>query len=154
MPQILMMNIGFAGERTQGGSSIGSAHQRFTDKKSVEASFAEQVDIGMRVNAAFGHADRARRHEVTQAQGSIERDFERFEIAIVDTDDFRARIDGFRELLLVVYFDKRGEMQRCRKLAEALEFRYLENRGDQEDGIGSVSGGFKDLKTIYREIFA
>ena len=60
-----------------------------------------------REDAALAYSNRVRGHLITEPQRGIERYLKCPQIAVVDTDDVGARIDGFLQFFGIVYFHQR-----------------------------------------------
>ena len=94
-------------ELRQRGAGVGRGHQRFTNEEGVEAGAAETDKVGVGREAGFGHGDAVVGDLIDEFEGGFEADFERFEVAVIDADDFGAGGEGAVEFGFSVHFDER-----------------------------------------------
>src|SRR5689334_4442512 len=105
-----------------------------TDQEGLVAGGAEAGDVGGAVDAALADQDGAGGHVSGEGERRVESDFEGGEIAVVDTDDIGAGIDGGIEFAAVMNFDEGAETERGSGLAEIAELAGGEDGGDEKDG--------------------
>ena len=84
-----------------------------------------------------------------RVQGGFEFDFEGSQVTIVDAHDLRAGIERWMQFFRVVNFDQRRHAEAGGQFAKVAHFASGENRGDQQDGVGSMRSGF-DERAAYR----
>ena len=80
------------------------------------------------------------------------RHLEGMQIAIVDADDFRAGSERLVELFGIVHLNQGGHSVFRGKLAKAPHPGHVEHGCDQQNGVGSMGGGFDHVEIVNREI--
>src|SRR5689334_18349755 len=98
------------------------------------------------MDAAFAHTEYILGDEVSESERRIQRDFERMEVAVVDSKNGRARIHRLPQLLFIVNFHQGGEMQAVSEFAERTHFFGGKYGGNEQNGVGAVCGGFDDVE--------
>ena len=126
----------------------------FAHQEGAIAGGAQADDVGGLMDAAFADREGARRHMFGESERRVEGDFESGEIAVVDTDEVGAGIDGGLEFRAVVDFDEGAEAEGCGGFTEIAELVGGKNGGDQQDGIGAVSGGLENLRGVDGKVLA
>ena len=81
-------------------------------------------------------------------------DFESFEVAVVDADDFGAGGEGAVEFGFRVNFDERLHFYFATEVDELFKRGIAQSGDDEEEAVGVVGAGFPDLPRIEDEIFA
>ena len=128
MPQIFTRTRGIlilcggacAEEFCESVAGIGGEHQGFADEKCVETGAAEADKVGVGGEAGLGDGDAVVGDFVDEFERGVEADFERFEVAIVDADDFGAGGESAVEFGLGVNFDERLHFQFAAEVDEFL----------------------------------
>ena len=110
-----------AGKRS---ARVRLAHERFADEKRMEAGLAQLCNIGCAGNATLCYTHHARRNMLCQCQRSLQRDFERVQVAIVHADDVRSRRDGEIQFAAVMDFHQRGHSEARRCFAEVANLAF------------------------------
>jgi len=77
-----------------------------------------------------------------------------FEIAAVHADDVGATLQRALQLVFIVDFAQRIELQSRGKIQQPPKSLIVERRQDQQNGVGMVGAGFCDLKLVDDEVLA
>ena len=83
-----------------GGDVVGT-HEGFADEEGVHAVFPHRFDVGFVADAAFGHDDAAVQTG-QQAQGLVEADFKRAQVAVVDAAQGGGEAGAYFQFAVVV----------------------------------------------------
>jgi hypothetical protein len=125
----------------------------FTYQKSIEPGGTKTADIGGIKNSAFTDFQNAGRNSRGQLDRGIERNLKSPEIAVIDADNFRARMERPFEFLRIVRLNQRGETVLGGEFAEIAEFVLFEDRDNEENRIRTGCGRFEDVVLRDGEIF-
>ena len=115
---------------------------------------AHGLHIGGLEDAGLGHQQAVGGHVLEHAQGRIERDLERPQVAVVDAHQRGLELEGALQLGAVVHFYQHRHVQAAGDGFKVGHLRVIQTRGDQQNGIGPHGPRFIDLVRIHHEILA
>jgi len=141
-------------EGLQRCAGLGLTHERFADEEGVEAGFAQGLNVGGGMDAAFGDADGVGRELFGEFERSFEANFEGLEVAVVHAIGIAAQILDEVDLFGGMDFTKNVEAIPVGDHREVIQIAVAERGGDEEDGVGAMSAGFGDLILVDDEVFA
>ncbi len=143
-----------AKEFGEGGGGIGREHQAGADEEGVETRGAQFCQFGGGADAGFADGDAVVGYLVDQFERGFDADIERFQIAVVDADDFCAGGDGAREFFAGVNFDHRLHAEFPAESDQFDELLLAQRRDDQQKTVGVIGARFPDLPRIEDKILA
>lgn len=141
-------------EGFEGSARMRLAHEGFADEEGVEAGVAQAVEVGGRVNAAFGDVHGVGRQISGESERGFKANVEGAEVAIVHAVAVAAEIADAGQFVGGVDFTEDVKLERVGGGGEAGKFGVGECGGDEQDGIGVMGAGFDDLVFVHDEIFA
>ena len=98
---------------------------------------AQLRDVVLRHDAAFGDDDAILRRTRGEIDSRLQRDVERFQIAVVDADERRLELQRAFQFCLVVRFDENIHPVVDRAVLELSETRIIQRGDDQQDRIST-----------------
>ena len=124
-----------------------------TSSASAPASRAARAWSGVSMpDSAMRRRPRGRRREQLDLASAI--DLERGEVAGVDADDRRAEVERALQLGAGVHLDERLHLEILRGLDEVGREGVLDEREQDEDGVGAVHPRLGDLPDVDEEVLA
>src|SRR5262249_1658220 len=123
------------------------------DEDGAHADVAETLHVVGRLDAALAHEDDLGRDRAGDSARRLEVHVERREVAVVDPDHGRSRLEGERDLALVADLDERSEAERARRSEQAAqEAPFLEEADDEEGCIRSRGARLDELVAVENEV--
>ena len=102
------------------GALVVGAHKRFAHQHGVSAHGSRRLDVGRHYDAAFGHEQRVRRHQVAQrAGGAMYRDEAMGGVYRKIRENFSFRLD---DILPALRSDTEAAVSPAAELREALDY--------------------------------
>ncbi len=111
-------------------------------------------DIGRGLHGRFRDPDDAGRDLVGEAAEEVLVEFERAEIAGVDTDETRPDLEGTGDLIRTVGLDERRHAELGAEVEETRECRLVESGHDEQHDVGTGCPRLEHLVWIGDEVLA
>src|SRR5262245_26694101 len=135
------------------GDVVG-ADEAFADEDCVGAGGGDLMDVGRAEEAALADHDRPERNQRQELERGGDARLERGEVAVVDPDDAAANGQRLIDLGRGVALDERGEPEPLRRREQLGESRRLQDRDDEEHGVGTGRARLPELVFVDREVLA
>src|SRR5438105_7160913 len=141
-------------KRRQSGAWVRGAHECLADEKCVYATSAHALDICRREDAAFRYRQPVGRNARQEVESRLERDVERAQAAVVDSDQGYGKPECPVQLRGVVHFDQNAHAELVCAGLECGQSRVLERGNDQENAIRTERSRLQHLVLVDHKILA
>src|ERR1700680_2844139 len=141
-------------KRRQSGARVRGAHECLADEKCVYATSAHALDVCRREDSAFRDRQPVGRNARQEVESRLERDVERAQAAVVDSDQGCGKLERAVQLRGVVHFDQNAHAELMCAGLERGQPRILESGNDQENAIGTERSRLQHLVLVDHKILA
>src|SRR5204862_786034 len=131
------------------GGDEGLPHQ-----DSVVAGVVQGAGVGPAADTGLGHLHHAVGDGGGHAYGPLVVDLERDEVALVDTHEGGADLQGDLQLWLVVHFDQRVETHFGGQVVERAQLPGVEGGGDEQHAVGPHEASIAHVVRSHGEVLA
>src|SRR5882672_2388085 len=134
---------------------VGGLDQLLADQGCVDLHVPQKDHVLPRRDPAFADDDLSGGDDPPQLRRRLERHLERVQVAIVDADDGRVRVERRFELPLAVDLDQRGELELLageRDIVAQLDL--VEDADDEQGGVGQHDARLVELVLVDDEVLA
>src|SRR5215813_1394287 len=141
-------------QRAGSAFHVGFAHQALAHQEGVDAAGPQLIEIARRENSTLRDPDAAGRDSRRQASRGRKRRLERPQVAVVDPDEARAKLERAVELALVMDFEQDIHAIGHGGRFEVLSHPIVHRRHDDQDAVGAPGSCFGDLVDLVHEVLA
>src|SRR5437899_9204857 len=133
---------------------VAGAHERLSDQHGVGAGGDDPAYVGAREEAALADDNGAGRDRRQELERRLQARLEGGEITVVDPEDAASGGDGLVQLGGRVTLHQRGEPEGLRGGEQIIQPWRLQDRDDQQHGVGARGARFPELVLVDDEILS
>ena len=137
-----------------GGGQVVLLEQALADQEAADAGFAEEFDVLMGADAAFGDDEAVGGDAGGEVDRGLDVGLHGFEVTVVDADERGLQAEGTVEFALVMDFGQHVHVERAGEFLQFAGETVGEGGHDEQDAVRAHEAAFEHLPGVEDEVLA